>query len=133
MKASDSHKNNITIYYDGWCRLCTGFVGRLARLDKFGRIQFVPLQSLDVGVKTQEAVVIKPQLNMDEVILLKNENVFTGANAVIEVLKTLGGVANVIGITLSYLPSSFNNWLYRLIARYRYRIFGRVHCALPKI
>ncbi|BAD39929.1 thiol-disulfide oxidoreductase DCC family protein [Symbiobacterium thermophilum] len=44
----------ITVFYDGWCPLCTAARQRLARLDWLGRLEFVSIR--DPGVAERAGV-----------------------------------------------------------------------------
>lgn len=134
MKVNDSHIYELTIYYDGWCKFCSGIVGRLASLDRARRIHMVPLQSLGFvdGVAREPNDMIQSP-DMDEVMVVKNHKVYTGAVAVIEIMKTLGGIAKYIALFLNFFPDFIIQAVYRFVARNRYRIFGRERCELPKV
>lgn len=131
MEQISSHKDIVVVYYDGWCKLCAGIVDKVLAFDKKGQILMVPFQ--EKGKVANAAKVSCSELKsgtMDEVLVVKAEKTFTGAEGVIEVLKTLGGLARFIGLALSVLPNFILNAVYVFIARYRYRIFGKVQCEL---
>jgi len=124
--------DEITVYYDGCCKLCTGIVGGLASHDTAGRIRMLPVQSLDMEMNENvNGCVPQSSSDMAEVILVKGEKVFTGGAAVIEVLKVLGGFYRFIGLVFSIFPYFIIQVVYRFVARHRYRVFGKVQCNLP--
>ena len=54
------------------------------------------------------------------------------SDAVIFVLKQLGGFWGLIGFVLQFKPRFLRDWGYRVVARNRYRVFGRSEtCFLP--
>lgn len=68
---------------------------------------------------------------VDSIIFIKNDKVFIKSAAVLEILKDLpiGWRVFRIGIIL---PKVIRDWLYDLIAKHRYRIFGKKdECPMP--
>lgn len=68
---------------------------------------------------------------VDSIILIKNDKVFIKSAAVMEILKDLpiGWRVFRIGIIL---PTAIRDYLYDLVAKYRYRIFGKKdECPIP--
>jgi predicted DCC family thiol-disulfide oxidoreductase YuxK len=62
---------------------------------------------------------------------LADERLLARSDAVIFVLKQLG-VWRFSGVFLQFLPRALRDWGYGIIARNRYRIFGRFDsCVLP--
>ena len=61
------------------------------------------------------------------------ERLTARSDAVIAVLRKLGGFWAVVAFLLRALPKSLRDWGYDLIARSRYRIFGKHdRCVLPE-
>jgi predicted DCC family thiol-disulfide oxidoreductase YuxK len=69
--------------------------------------------------------------NVDSVVLLHREGAWTHSTAVMEVGRYLGGFWSVA--TIGYvIPRPVRDWLYSLVARVRYRVFGRSDtCQIP--
>ena len=68
---------------------------------------------------------------VDSIVLIKNDSVFTKSSAVLEILKDMpiGWRLFRIGIIL---PKFARDWLYDIIAKHRYRIFGKKdECPIP--
>lgn len=68
---------------------------------------------------------------VDSIILIKSNKVFIKSDAVLEIIKDLpiGWRVFRIGIIL---PKVIRDWLYDLIAKHRYRIFGKKdECPMP--
>lgn len=68
---------------------------------------------------------------VDSIILIKNDQVFIKSAAVLEIIKDLpiGWRVFRIGIIL---PKFIRDYLYDLIAKHRYRIFGKKdECPIP--
>jgi predicted DCC family thiol-disulfide oxidoreductase YuxK len=123
------------LLYDGFCGLCNRLVQFILRRDRKGAFLFASLQSAMAarilarhGAQSSDLdtfyVVINPDL-ADECLLSRSD-------AVLFVLKQLGGLSSAAASVLEVLPESFRNAAYNAVARNRYRIFGRSEvCMLP--
>ena len=61
-----------------------------------------------------------------------DERLLPRSDAVIFVLKRLGGIWKVLGLFVQLLPPFLLHWGYRVVGRHRYRVFGRFEtCMLP--
>jgi predicted DCC family thiol-disulfide oxidoreductase YuxK len=120
--------NNILIF-DGLCNLCNGSVNFILKRDKEGKIKFASLQS-EIGIELTTKYNIDTNI-VDSIILIKNNEVFVKSSAVLEILKDMpiGWRVFRIGIIL---PKFIRDWMYDVIAKYRYRIFGKKdECSIP--
>jgi predicted DCC family thiol-disulfide oxidoreductase YuxK len=114
------------LFYDGQCALCSRSVRTVARLDKRGNVSFAPLQ----GELAREMSFSNEGGTM---VLLRETDgkVFAHSDAWIELARALGGGFRSLGV-LSAIPKSLRDFVYRLIAKHRYRIMGNSDtCALP--
>lgn len=109
------------VFFDGTCVLCNGFVDRILRADREGRLLFAPLEG-------ETASRLLPRLARDpgewSVVYLDERGTYQGIDAVLEIGRRLGGWWRVFGL-LRLLPRSSRDALYRSIARRRYDWFGR--------
>lgn len=119
-------KMNI-ILFDGVCNLCFFGVQFIIKRDKDIYFHFCSLQS-DTG----KALVKKYKLeNCDSIIFIENDNIFTYSSAVLEIFKHLDGGWKYAYV-LRFVPKFFRDFIYKMIARYRYHIFGKKDvCMLP--
>jgi predicted DCC family thiol-disulfide oxidoreductase YuxK len=60
-----------------------------------------------------------------------DEGLLPRSEAVIFVLKRLGGIWKVLGLFVHLLPRFLRDWAYRVVARNRYRVFGRFETCMP--
>jgi predicted DCC family thiol-disulfide oxidoreductase YuxK len=123
-----SDQKPIIILFDGVCNLCNGFVNFLIDRDTNKQFKFASLQS-----SFGENVLLKNSLATDDyqsVIVLENEELFTKSSAIFKVIERL---PNWRWLRIfKALPNFILDGIYRLIARNRYRIFGkRDSCRLP--
>jgi predicted DCC family thiol-disulfide oxidoreductase YuxK len=118
------------VFYDGVCILCNGFVQFIVNADQKGKINFATLQSATAqkmidGNYTQN--------ELDTVVLLKDAQVYTKSTAVIEILKSLGGLYAMSGL-LYIFPLSLRDFIYDIVASNRYKWFGKKEtCLLPSL
>lgn len=120
-----------TILFDGVCNLCNGFVQFVIEHDAAGRFRFASLQS-GVGQELLRAHGLQPRQEPDSVVLLEGGRAYTHSAAALGVLRGLGGVWGVAGAAGQLFPRFLRDAVYRLVARNRYRWFGRQEaCWLP--
>ena len=122
-----------TILFDGVCNLCNGFVQFVIRRDPAGRFRFAALQSeagralLAAHGLAPEALAAEPE----SVLLLSQGRLYSHSDAVLRIARGLGG-AWQLAATAQVLPRAWRDAAYRLVARHRYRWFGRQEsCWLP--
>lgn len=117
------------ILFDGVCNLCTGLVQFLIRRDPQGRFRFASLQS-EAGRQLLRDHGY-PELPLTSIVYIKGDRWFHMSTAVLEILKTLGGLWQVSGV-FRLIPQGLRDRLYRFIARRRYRWFGKnEECMVP--
>lgn len=122
------------IVFDGICHLCTGFVHFVIRRDKAGLFQFLPAQSprgealyARLGLKSGASEI----QDWDSNLLVIEGRVYTELDAFIEIARRFGGLWRLMPI-LYVITRPLRDWLYRRVARNRYRWFGkRDACYLP--
>ena len=122
------------LLYDGVCALCNGSVQFLMRRDTGDRFRYAPLQS-DLGREALARFDI--HVFPDGVVLVTNaltgaERIYQRSDAVAEALQGLGAPWKLMGKALKLLPHQARDWGYGIIARYRYKLFGRYNtCPVP--
>lgn len=129
-EASSTH----LVLYDGVCALCNGLLKFLLAHDRRGMYRFASLQS-----PTGHAMVTRFGGRPDELTSLyvvldyrtDKARALTRSRAALFILSTLGWpwtLSRIVGV----LPTVILDGLYDLVARSRYRIFGRYEqCVVP--
>lgn len=115
------------LLYDGECGLCNRCVLLLLRLDRRGRLRFAPLQ----GGVAQEYLEARgfPTENFSSIVFVRDwsrrmeEVPLFKTDGVLAALREAGGVGRVLA-WLRIFPRTWRDAAYRVIARWRYRIFG---------
>jgi predicted DCC family thiol-disulfide oxidoreductase YuxK len=119
------------VLYDGLCGLCSRAVRFIARHDHRGRFRFAALQS-DVARTLLAGAPDLPALLPDSVILVEAGGaVLVESEAALRIAAGLDGRVRHLA-RLRVVPRPIRDAVYRLVARTRYRIFGRHdECEIP--
>lgn len=118
------------LFFDGVCNLCNAAVQFVIRHDKKGVIRFASLQS-DRGKAALEAVSGQRGVRPDSLIFFEKEKYFIESDAALRVARYLDGGWKALA-WLRIFPKGLRDAVYRLIARNRYRWFGKKQaCMIP--
>jgi predicted DCC family thiol-disulfide oxidoreductase YuxK len=122
------------LLYDGVCALCNGVVQFLMKHDRLDRFRYAPLQS-DLGREVLAHFEIHSfpdgvMLMTDS--LTPSEHLYRRSDAVAAALRLLNGPWRTFGKALELVPRPLREWGYGIVARFRYRLFGRYDtCPVP--
>lgn len=123
------------VLYDGVCGLCNRLVQFLLRHDRHDSFRFAALQSEFASSLLRKHGIDAADLNSVSVVAdygLEAERAFTKSDAVLRASWDLGGMWR-IGEVGRLLPRAIRDWFYDLVARDRYRMFGKYEtCPMPK-
>jgi predicted DCC family thiol-disulfide oxidoreductase YuxK len=109
-----------TLYYDGRCALCHGFVRFLLAEDRSGQLAFAPIQ----GVRYREQFGLgDPAGGLDSIVLVGG-TVLKKSAAAARCLEALGGYWRPFGLGIGVLPPVLCDKGYDLVGAVRYRLFG---------
>ncbi|WP_456277377.1 thiol-disulfide oxidoreductase DCC family protein [Bacillus sp. AK128] len=117
------------VFFDGECNLCNGAVQFLLKHDRKEKLKFASLQS-NAGQKLLQKEKLDAKV-FDSMIMTKDDKVFVKSDAVLAICRELGG--SYKGLLLLYaVPRPIRNFFYTIIARNRYKWFGkRDQCMIP--
>lgn len=116
------------ILFDGVCNLCNRSVQFIIKRDKEGRFRFASLQSATGQEILQEFNL--PQNDFNSFILYEQGKVYTRSDAALRVSSQLKGWKWTSMFRI--LPKFLRDAVYNLIARKRYKWFGkREECMVP--
>lgn len=117
------------VLFDGVCNLCNGAVVFIIKRDKAGKIMFASLQS-ELG----RAQLIRNGLDPDalhSIIVIENGKLFQRSDAVLHIAAKMDGAWSWLWI-FRIIPRFFRDPLYDLVARFRYKMFGKKDvCMIP--
>jgi predicted DCC family thiol-disulfide oxidoreductase YuxK len=124
------------LLYDGVCGLCNRFVQFILRRDRNAIFRFASLQSPFAARILARHGVNPTALDTVYVVLnyeLPNESLLSRSDAALFVIQLVGGLWRPAASLLRLLPRFLRDPAYNLVARHRYRIFGRSQvCTLPR-
>ncbi len=121
--------NNSIILFDGVCNLCNASINFIIKRDKKRIFRYTPLQSNEGKKLLDKYSLISNELNT--VILIEENTVYTKSTAFIEITKSLSGAWKIARI-LKIIPKNIRDFLYDIIAGKRYKWFGkRNECIIP--
>lgn len=117
------------ILFDGVCNLCNGSINWIIDHDKSNQFYFSALQSEYGKSAALKFTGMKDYMNT--VILVEDEVPYFGSDAVLRILKHIGGVYS-LGYIFIIIPRFIRNFFYNIVSRNRYRWFGkRDSCRVP--
>jgi predicted DCC family thiol-disulfide oxidoreductase YuxK len=116
------------ILFDGVCNLCNASVRFIIKRDKYNRFQFANLQSEFAIKKLKE---IKLSELPDSLVLINGQNIYFKSDAVFEIIRSFSKLWHIL-LIFKILPKRLRDFLYDIIAKYRYKIFGKEDvCQIP--
>jgi predicted DCC family thiol-disulfide oxidoreductase YuxK len=117
------------VLFDGVCNFCNGSVRFIIERDPHARFQFAPLQSAAadrlIGAHVDRASL------PDSIVLLDDGRVHVRSSAALRIARQLRFPWPLAWIFI-VVPRPIRDWVYNVIARHRYRWFGkRDECMVP--
>ena len=122
-------KEKEIILFDGVCNFCNFWVNFVIKRDKKDLFRFASLQS-------EKSIELTSKFNFnalkqDTFILIKGDKFYTKSTAALMVCKELSSPIKIL-FPLIIVPKIFRDFVYDLIARNRYKLFGRREsCRIP--
>ena len=118
------------ILFDGVCNLCNNAINFVIKRDKKSVFRFASLQS-DIGQKLINERGIDTS-KIDSIILIDPGTAwYEKSTAALQIAKQLSGMLPLLSVFLIF-PKSFRDWIYDIIARNRYKWFGKKdQCMIP--
>lgn len=129
MKAVARRDDRMIVVFDAQCLLCDGWVRFLLRHDRRGVLRFASIQGAN-----GRALLARAGLQVDglqTLLLVDGERIWQQTAAILRVLHALGWPWRLAWAAWS-VPAPLRDALYRVLARHRYRWFGRSEtCLMP--
>ncbi len=134
----DGIGNRLLVVFDGHCGLCNGWVRWLLRRDRLDRLRFATSASPVVKQLLERHIeLLESNGNLATVFVARNplqadEQLWVRFKGILVVLRELPHPWPAVALVLGWIPDCMSDPIYRLNARWRYRIWGRMEkCALP--
>jgi predicted DCC family thiol-disulfide oxidoreductase YuxK len=126
--------DSAVILYDGVCGLCNRFVQFVLRHDRREIFRFAALQSPFGQSALVRGGLEGSDLKTVYVIVptQSGEKILARSEAALFVLKELGSLWRAVVMFSRLFPKFVRDWAYDVVARNRYRVFGRYEsCPIP--
>lgn len=116
------------VFFDGVCGFCNASVNFVLKRDSAGKMRFAPLQ----GVTASQLLPTEDRESLSSLVLWTPTGLYRKTSAIVRILWHLDGLWPILGTLLWLIPRPLRNCGYNLVARFRYRIFGkRETCRMP--
>ena len=117
------------IIFDGVCNFCNSSVNFIIRRDAAATFCFAPMQSAYAQQLIAECGM--PDVGTDTFLLVKNGRAYVMTDAALEICRDLDGHWPLMRV-FRFVPRGLRDFCYRLLARNRYRLFGKAEvCMVP--
>lgn len=117
------------MFFDGVCNLCNGFVQFVVRRDPEGQFRLAALQS--EAARERLGTTLVPGATPETVLLWDDGRLYHRSTAVLRIARRLRAPWPLLAV-LRVIPRPIRDWAYDLIARRRYRWFGKHDsCMVP--
>jgi predicted DCC family thiol-disulfide oxidoreductase YuxK len=130
--------DRLLVLFDGHCGLCNRTVRWLLVHDRHDRLRFTPSNcAIGEQVMARHGLNFEPPANPNSVLVVEAtgtpaERLLTRSDAVLALLAQLPAPWPAVAAMSRIMPRVFRDLAYRFIARYRYRIWGRLDaCPIP--
>lgn len=119
----------MTILFDGVCNFCNASINFIIDRDSKGIFKFAALQS-EIGQELLKEFGLKTS-DFDSIVAIEGDKVYQKSDAALEIARRMDRIWKVFYV-LKIIPAFFRDPVYDLVARNRYRIFGRTDaCRIP--
>ena len=117
------------LLFDGHCNLCNAWVQFIVKRNPAKTIRFASLQSKAGRALLDEHKIAQNYL--DSLVLIEEERFSVSSSAALRTLSYLSTWESQLKLLL-VLPRPLRDLIYRFVARYRYKWFGRrEQCMIP--
>lgn len=117
------------VFFDGYCGLCSGVVDFLITRDVARSLRYSPLQGETARLRLSE----RERADLDTVVVMTADgHKLIKSDAILEALLIIGGFYAGMARLASLIPRPLRDFIYDVVARNRFRLFGRRNsCRLP--
>ncbi len=117
------------LFFDGLCVMCNGLVQKLLQIDRAHQFCFAPLQGETARAARQRYPQIPAEL--ETMVYLEDGRVYLRSKGVLRAARLLPYPWKALS-WFRILPGFITDLLYQLVARSRYRVFGKYEqCSVP--
>ncbi|AOM76460.1 thiol-disulfide oxidoreductase DCC family protein [Pedobacter steynii] len=117
------------VFFDGVCNLCNHTVQFMIKRDRKDYFRFAALQS-EVAQQKLSGFNFRSE-DLKTIILLEDGEIYLRSNAALRIARQLGGLWPMF-YGLIIIPAFIRDFIYQLISKNRYRIWGKTEsCMVP--
>jgi|GEM_PF-372131 len=128
----DPERDGPVLLFDGVCNLCTASVRFVLANERGHELRFAPLHSPPAERVLANAGVVDTSALPDSMTLVDADGVHTCSGAALRLCRHLRAPWRWFAV-LRIVPRPLRDAVYRVIAKHRYRVFGKSEtCALPR-
>lgn len=117
------------VLFDGVCNFCNYWVNFAIKRDKKNKLKFTPIQG-----ETAKKILPQYSINtnsLSSVIFIEKGKAYTQSSATLQICKHLNGGWKLF-YALFIVPKFIRDFFYNIIARNRYKWFGKKEsCMIP--
>ena len=122
-------KTHAVIFFDGVCNLCNSSVQFVIQRDHKDSFRFAALQSDLAKEKLSAADFSTGEMNT--IVLMEGDQIYVRSTAALRIARKLSGLWPLL-FGFIVVPTFIRDFCYELIAKNRYRIWGRSEsCIVP--
>lgn len=122
-------KDKTLVLFDGFCNLCNASVVFILKRDKKEQFYFAPLNSRIANELSEKFPEVK---EIDSILVYKAGKIYAQSSAALKISVGLSGLWPLMGV-FWVVPKFIRDWLYKIVARNRYRWFGKTaSCMVPQ-
>jgi predicted DCC family thiol-disulfide oxidoreductase YuxK len=129
----------LLVIYDGYCGFCNSSIRWFLRRDTRNRLRFAPSNAPTVAglLAAHQSSASQSAPIPDSILVVRDagkftQQIFENSDAVIVTLAELPSPWPAAGTLLRSIPRPLRDFAYRIIARWRYKIWGHYDtCPIP--
>lgn len=114
--------NEHILLFDGVCNLCNKLVRFIIKRDQKTKFMFMSLQSVRGQSLLKQFGL--PMDDFDSLVYIRDGKYYLKSSAILHILKELKGIWKLFFIFI-IIPTFIRDFIYKIIAKTRYKIFGR--------
>lgn len=123
----EAYRTYNIVFFDGVCNLCNAAVDRIYRHNRQRDLYYASLQSEFAKRNLPAAGVHK----LDTIVFYSEGKLYYRSSAALQIARHLNGIYRLL-VILYIVPRFIRDAVYRLIAKNRYRLFGKKDsCRIP--
>ena len=117
------------VFFDSHCLLCNASVQFILKHEVHHVLKFAPINGTSWLQFSGKSTLITPP---ESILVADNCRILEYSQAVILILKNMGGIWKLLGSFASIFPRFFLDYFYKIIAKNRYSWFGTTDsCMMP--